>query len=352
MKIRAPRRAILDAAKIVTPFATGATPALNGVRLRTVGDLLEVTCSDLDITVTTLVDADIETPGVAVPPARILAGFLGAAGCDTVTLDLDDHDLTVTSGDTSAMLRCYPIDGWPADHEAEGDAAYLDATALDLIERVAKAAKAPSAKLTADRLYTGICFRDGEVLATDNHRAAFARIGDDIGEAVIPASVLASVLKAAPDGCRLTLERNRATFATDAVRWTCRTLEGQFADVHRLTRSSSPYGVDVVIAPLLESIKRMRVLHGDPHYVTFTFDGDKAILTSKQADVGEITDVVAVSTTFAERIRFDSHYLADLLESCTTDEITLGLDTGLKPAQVTTGPLTQLVMPLRIGAGE
>lgn len=111
--------------------------------------------------------------------------------------------------------------------------------------------------------------------------------------------------------------------------------------------TNSPHDLTVDRGTLLEALKRMRVIVDDPHNVAFTFDGDKATLTSRKADVGEITDVVPATTTFDQQISFQAPFLMALLEACTDDEVTIGLDDPMKPVMVTTGRLAQALMPMR-----
>ena len=81
MKFRCERDVLADAvgsAGRATSGRGGALPVLAGLRLRLEGDHLEVTGSDLDLTVTAEIEVAGGDDGVAVIPARLLSDIVRA----------------------------------------------------------------------------------------------------------------------------------------------------------------------------------------------------------------------------------------------------------------------------------
>lgn len=105
MKARVERDAIRRALRTVLP-AVGKTSlaVLNGVHI--VADKgLRLTCTDLNLTITAEVDANVGTAGALVVPARLLSNFADKAPAGAVTIELAEHQVQVTAGDATATFN-------------------------------------------------------------------------------------------------------------------------------------------------------------------------------------------------------------------------------------------------------
>src|SRR5688500_13558922 len=110
MKATVPRKALATALKHVTPALArgGSLPVLAGVRIEATSAGLDLCCSNIELTATSLVvDAHEVTAGVAIPPAQRLQKIVEKLGGENVTLELEENILTITSGETVATVRTW-----------------------------------------------------------------------------------------------------------------------------------------------------------------------------------------------------------------------------------------------------
>src|SRR4051812_15757103 len=74
-------------------------PVLSNVLLRADGDRLELTATDLDISVTTSVAATVKKPGATTLPAKKFFGIIRELGPQDIELEADDKNhATIQSG--------------------------------------------------------------------------------------------------------------------------------------------------------------------------------------------------------------------------------------------------------------
>lgn len=352
MKIHADRKALAAAVKTAMR-ANGRShlTVLNGVRLEATDDgRLTVTCTDIEMAITADVAVQVDEPGVAIPPARLVAGFLGGGGEQVeVATDEDEATATLTSGDATLRVRLLAVNDWPALPEAPDEWADLSAEQVDLIGRVAVSASTD----TGRPILTGVKFRGTDVLATDSFRLAIADLGVDLNDVIVPARLLSAAVEAAGgDGCRYAASARTAWFATDGVEMSGRLIAGEYPKAENLLRKKSPHHMEFDSGALLDAIDRIKVLTVDSSLVEVEPDGGKVTLRRRSVDGDEITATVPVDTDFDERIGFNLGFLEQAVEKAGTDTVRLEIADCMKPVQIESGALTQLLMPIRLGVGS
>lgn len=342
MKARAERSALLAALKTALPAVGKNLPVLAGALIEAADDLISVTCSNLDLTVTSSVPADIAEPGVVVVPAHLAASIIGAFDGDVVELALEGDRVSLSGGEATATVRTLAAESWPKVTEAEGDAVELDPATLGLLARVARF-------VSADRTsrYCGVHVSGGKAHATDSYRFGIADLGVELPEAIIPAGAIIATAKNAGDGATLTIDDRCATFAAGASSWTCRLFEGDFPNLEPFLRDTSPESLTFAASTLREALDRVRVLaDADAGRVTFHDLDGQARLTCQRADVGEIVDHVPCTGAIDADVCLKLAFLIELVDVAGADEITLDID-DRKPVLCRTERLTQGLMPLR-----
>src|SRR5262249_54525223 len=86
-------------------------PILSNVLLRADGDRLELTATDLDVTIASSVEAKVKKPGASTVPVKRLFGIVRELANAEIDLEVDDkHVCSVRSG-----ASFYKINGLSAD---------------------------------------------------------------------------------------------------------------------------------------------------------------------------------------------------------------------------------------------
>lgn len=366
MKLRCERDVLVDAlstAGRAVAGRSGALPVLSGVRLEVAGDGLTVTGTDLDLTITVAATVAGSVDGVVVAPGRLVTDIVRALEPGAVTLEADEDELRITSGRSAFTVRTHPAADFPRLPAPSGDS--VDLGAEGLVEALRQVVRAASGEESRPIL-TGVLLAaeaDGlRLVATDSYRLAVRDLpGTSVlaeGQKVlVPSRALGELQRllggAAGAGIALRLGAHDVTFSTGAVSLTSRLIEGEFPNYRQLIPADYPNRLVVGREPLLEAVRRVKLLARDattPVRISLRSDGIE--LTVITTDWGTATEDVDAKYEGAEMtVAFNPNYLIDGVEACTGEEVVLDTLDALKPA--TLRPATgegylYLLMPVRV----
>jgi len=143
-----------------------------------------------------------------------------------------------------------------------------------------------------------------------------------------------------------------ATFEVGGTKLSTRLIEGEFPNYRQLIPASHPNTLTVAREPLLEAIRRVKILAKDATPVRLQMGGDTLRLTAITQDVGNASEELDAGYEGADlTVAFNPEYLASGVEACTADEITLSTLDSLKPAVVRgvgSDDYLYLLMPVRV----
>jgi DNA polymerase-3 subunit beta len=341
----------------------GALPVLSGIRLEVSGDTLHVAGTDLDLTsqADTTVAGTID--GVTVVPARLVVDIVRALEPGAVSVETDDEELRISAGRSQFSVRTLVAGEFPRLPEPAGEDVTLPAEGLaEALRQVVRAASGEDAR----PILTGVLMTAEEgslrLVATDSYRLAVRDLsGTEIlreGQRVlVPSRALAEVqrlLSSAGAGqVALRLGDHDATFEVGGVRITTRLIEGEFPNYRQLIPQSYPNRLVVGREPLLDAIRRVKLLVKDattPVKLSLRADGVELTVTS--SDVGVATEDIDAKYEGTEMtVAFNPTYLIDGVEAITGDEIQLETLDALKPATIRPTEGTEylyLLMPVRV----
>ena len=363
MKFRCERETLADALVIAGRAATGRTgtlPVLSGLRLELIGDRLTITGTDLDLTIQLEVAVGGEVDGGVVLPARLSSDIVRSLPAGKVEVTVDDDEVKISGGRSQFSVRPLSLDDYPRLTTPASSAVTLDAAAFgEALRQVVRAASTDEAR----PILTGVLLtaeNDGlRLVATDSYRLAVrdlpgvSVLGAD-QKVLVPGRALNELQRVLGMGGELVLrlgERD-ATFEIGSTRLTTRLIEGEFPNYRQLIPASHPNILTVDREPLLEAIRRVKILARDATPVRLQIASDGLKLTAITQDVGNATeelDATAQGTDLT--VAFNPDYLAAGVEAVGSDQITLSTIDALKPAVVRgvgSDDYLYLLMPVRV----
>ena len=363
MKFRCERDVLVEALGTATRAVAsrgGALPVLSGVKAELAGDRLTLTGSDLDLTIQVAVTVAGQSDGVAVLPARLAADIVRALEPGAVHVEAEGDEGRISSGRSQFAVRLLPSEDFPRLPDAPGDEVTLDAAALaEALRQVVRAASHDDAR----PILTGVLMAaegDGlRLVATDSYRLAVRDLrGTTVlreGQTVLVPSKaleeLTRVLQGA-DSVTLRLAERDATFVVGDARLTTRLIEGEFPNYRQLIPNTHPNRLTVGREPLLDALRRVKLLAREATPVRITLKGEGIELTAITQDVGQAHEDLDAKYEGAEMvIAFNPEYLADGVEAVEGDEVTLETVDALKPAvvrSVESQDYLYLLMPVRV----
>jgi DNA polymerase III subunit beta len=366
MKLRCERDVLADALATAgrAVASRGALPVLSGVRVELAGDRLTITGSDLELTVTVELTVAGLADGVAVVPSRLVDDIVKALEPGAVELETGDDEARIASGRSEFSLKTLPADEFPRVAPVQGDEVRFDADALvSALRQVLPAASGDDNR----PILTGVLLAAEEqglrLVATDSYRLAVRDLpGVSVlssgKQVLVPSRALAELSRSLGDGGELTLrlgERD-ASFSSSGesggIVLTTRLIEGEYPNYQGLIPQNQPNRLTVAREPLMEALRRVKLLARDATPVRLLMSSDGLELKAVTQDVGEGSESLDATYEGEElTVAFNPDYLLAGIEAASGDEITLSTMDSLKPAVVRTpasDDYLYLLMPVRV----
>jgi DNA polymerase-3 subunit beta len=363
VKFRAERDVLLDALATAARAAAtrgGAMPALSGVRLEVKADVLHLAGSDLDLTFQVEAAVSGIDDGVCVIPARLGTDIVRALEPGAVTFAMEGGEAQISAGRSQFTVRVLPAEEFLRLPVPTGDAVTLDSAALAAaLSQVVRAASKDDARpILAGVLMTaepaGL-----RLVATDSYRLAMRDLpGTTLlaeGQHVlVPARALGELGRVLSNAEQVTLRlgHDQASFEVSSVRVTTRLIEGDFPNYRQLVPSGYPNRLTVGKEPLLDAVRRVKLLAREATPIRMALRPDGLELTAVTHDVGQAREDLDAKYEGSEMVvAFNPEFLIDGVEATPGDEVLLETLDALKPATLRATEGTDflyLLMPVRV----
>jgi DNA polymerase-3 subunit beta len=363
VKFRAERDVLLEALATAARAAAtrgGALPALSGVRLEVRGDVLHLAGSDLDLTVQVEAPVAGLAEGVCVIPARLGTDIVRALEPGAVTFSMEGSEAVIAAGRSQFTVRVLPAEEFLRLPDSTGDAVTLDAAALAAaLSQVVRAASKDDARpILAGVLMTaepaGL-----RLVATDSYRLALRDLPgttllSEGQHVLVPARALGELGRVLSGAQQVTLRlgADQASFEVRGVRVTTRLIEGDFPNYRQLVPSGYPNRLTVGKEPLLDAVRRVKLLAREATPIRLALRPDGVELTAVTHDVGQAREDIDAKYEGSEMVvAFNPEFLIDGVEATPGDEVLLETLDALKPATLRATEGTDflyLLMPVRV----
>jgi DNA polymerase-3 subunit beta len=334
---------------------------LSGVLLRAEAGHLHLAATDMELSLRSSLDAQVEGEGAVVVPGRLLVELVRLLPDSEVTFEhsAEESVLHVTSGPADATLHTYAAEDFPRlpDLDAVGTFTVARESLLDTVTRVARSASRDESR----PVLTGILvrFEAGKLVmaATDSYRLSVkeTELSGEVPEleAIIPARALAELGRIAQSGdtVELGVHENQVVFAADDVWLTTRRIDGQFPNYKQLLPETFEHDVTLPRGEVLDVVRRVGVMVQRTSPIQLRFAEGELTVFARTQDVGEAKESLPVQYTGeAMEIGFNAEFLREGIESIGADEIHLRLISPLRPAVIEGGEddPTYLIMPIRL----
>src|ERR1051326_5916903 len=334
---------------------------LSGVLLRAEGGRLHLAATDMELSLRSSLEAQVEGEGAVVVPGRLLVDLVRLLAADEVTLEYRPEEgvAHVTAGASHASLHTYAAEDFPRlpDLDTVGTFTVARDVLLETTSRVARSASRDESR----PVLTGILvrFEQGKLVmaATDSYRLSVKETpltGDAPElEAIIPARALTELGRIAQsaDTVELGVHENQVVFAADDVWLTTRRIDGQFPNYKQLLPESFEHDVTIHRAELLDVVRRVAVMAQRNSPLRLRFAEGELTVSAQTQDIGESRESLPVQFSGEPlEIGFNAEFLREGIESVTTDEIQLRLISPLRPGLITAegDDFWYLIMPIRL----
>src|ERR687888_1250716 len=299
---------------------------LSGVLLRAEAGRLHLAATDMELSLRSSLDAQVDEEGAVVVPGRLLVDLVRLLPESEVTIEqrADESVVHVTCGPSTASLNTYAAEDFPRlpDLDAVGTFTVDREGLLDTVGRVARSASRDESR----PVLTGILvrFETGKLVmaATDSYRLSVKETeleGETPElEAIIPARALAELSRIAQTGdtVELGVHENQVVFAADDVWLTTRRIDGQFPNYKQLLPESFEHDVAVSRAELLDVVRRVAVMAQRNSPLRLRFAEGELTVSAQTQDVGEARESLPAPFSGEPlEIGFNADFLREGIES-------------------------------------
>jgi DNA polymerase III subunit beta len=363
LKVSVPREELARHLGVVSRAASTRTTVqvLAGILLRAEGGRLELAATDMEISLRSSLEVEVETDGAVVVPGKLLTDLVRLLPADQVSIEHRSGEgiVEIISGAATYRLHTYNAEDFPRLPDASGvELVAIDAEAvLGTAARVSRAASRDESR----PVLTGILVRfEGESLvmaATDSYRLAVKEtsMGSAAPEldAIVPARALGELTRIAQVAGELQLGvlENQVIFATDGVLLTTRRIEGQFPNYRQLLPETFEHELKLPREELLDVVRRVSVMAQRNAPIRLRFAEGELTVSAQTQDVGEARESMpAPFSAEPLEIGFNPEFLRDGIDSVEGDEVRLKLISSLRPAviQGDSDDFSYLIMPIRL----
>lgn len=336
--------------------------ALEGILLQAKGDSLSLTGYDLELGITTTIDAKVEGEGEIILSARLLSDMIRRMPYEVIEISSDEKLLTqIVSGAAEYTILGLDPQEFPELPTVSGEPLLeMEAGALkSMIDQTLFAVAVSDAK----PVHKGSLFDIKEsvltVVSVDGYRLALRREPVKVGENVsfvVPGKTLSEVSKLLGDPEKqisLTISKKHIIFHIEGYFVISRLLEGEFLDYKAAIPTDQTTEILISTRAFIDSIERISLLISDklrsPLKVSFL---DEVIKSSCSTTIGKAHDEIACKKTGDDvDMGFNSKYLLDALRACSSDEVLLQVNGPLSPMKVVpkeSDGFLFLVLPVRL----
>lgn len=351
-------------------------PVLDNILLRAEGSVLYLTATDLEISIETYIDVDIEEEGAITIPAKLLVQYVSLLPAhSTISVaTTGGNALAITAPTSNTKIKGIAAEEFPIIPKVE-EYFVFQIDRKDFIDALGQTLFSASSNTTRPIL-AGVFFSVKEkeltLASTDSFRLSQKKMlvhtSDDLEamKMIVPSKTLGEVMRVfTKDDLKnqqliVHVARNQVLFECGGTKLTSRLIEGEFPDYKQIIPTEKRTTLVVASSEFLLGLKRVSLFAKENNFnVKFDIKPEEKILAlySDASEIGEEQTSIPLLEVEGEgmKIALNSQYVIEFLNHVGTDTLELACVQPLsaavfapcgEKAQVDSSYL-HLIMPLR-----
>ena len=341
-------------------------PILSNVLLRAEGERLELTATDLDVTVMCGVEAKVKKAGGSTVPVKKLFGIVRELNSGEIELEVDEKNMCLVRSGASF----YKINGLSADEfpplpkfKEEKKVVLPQETLKGMMKKTSFAISTDESRYVLNGIYLSLKDHKLTMVATDGRRLALVDEELDVaeksqGEFIVPAKTVNELNRLLQDKGEVEIHyaENQASFTLKdekgaSVLIVTKLIEGNYPNYRQVIPAETKERVALAREEFLHALRRAEIMTSEKsNSVKLSFAKNKLEITANSPEVGEAKETLAINYKGAEMaIAFNPKYMIDPLNALANDEVFLELIDELSPGVLKiNGPFLYVVMPMRL----
>jgi DNA polymerase-3 subunit beta len=368
MKLTISKDQLLNGLQAVQNVVSNRTtlPILSNVLLRAQDNRLELTATDLDVTVACAVEAGVKTPGATTLPVKKLFDIGRELASQEIELEVDDKNVAIIRAGSSyyRINGLAPEEFPPQPQLTEKKKITVSQEKLkSMLRRTAFAVSTDETRYVLNGILFNLKEHQLTLVATDGRRLALVDEdieagGDGPGEYIVPTKAITELnrLLEAKGEAEVKFTENQIALNLKDERGfniliISKLVDGNYPNYRQVIPAETKERITLGREEFLHALRRAEIMTSEKsNSVKLTFSKNNLAITANSPDVGEARETMAINYKGRElAIAFNPTYLMDPLKALENDEIFLELNDELSPGVVKiNGPFLYVIMPMRM----
>ena len=371
MKFVANRDDLLNGIRIVerATVVKGLQPVLANVLIETEGsNQIKLTATDFDLSIITLINANVESDGKITLPAKKLGEILSRLNDDLINLELNGSTATITCKNSKFDIIGISANEFPQIEENIAETDCMEIETKPFTKAIREVVSAAAGYETNNLLSGVVCEVNKNILemaATDGNRLARVREvvknnssnEENPFEMLISSKVLAELSKISllteSDTIKICKEMKKIVITIDKTNIVTRLMHGQFPKYNQLRPQSFPKEATVNKGNLIAALERVAVMVNEKNsIVKFEFADNTLKLSGDSPEAGNSQDEIDINYTGEPlAIAFNYKFVLEFLKIAESEDVKIQLNTPLSAtvfAPISDEDYIYLVMPVQL----
>ncbi len=341
-------------------------PILSAMLLEAGDGFISLSATDLDLSITLKVEADVKASGKVAIPAKKFSEIVRKLDAVDVVLELKKESLSVDCGKSHFVIPVQDFSDFPSLPDIKNFEGFPVPAKLfkEMIRRTRYAASTDLARPSMNGVFFEITQEKVSMVATDGHRLASIQrkeklpVSDKL-EAILPSKALDQLLRLLPeDGdIQMGFTEKQAMFEMNGVILFTRLIDGPFPNYRQVIPASNDKEMEVDTTSMLVATDRVSTLATNlsTKQIKLSLSEGKVGLEVASPDYGKAYE--EVESDFqgeGMNIGYNAIYLLDALKNIGSERVRFRLDRPdnagiLEPAMPEEGEeYFCLLMPLKL----
>lgn len=341
--------------------AKSTVPVLQNVLISVKNNELQMTTTDLDISIVCSVECESVVDGATTLPVKLL--FSAVMKLDEGEIEIESNEnerASITSGKSKFRLIGIKESDFPKlpDEEEFYQYKIQQSTLREMFRKTAYAASQDDTRRTLKGVLLSFKNQKLTMVATDGRRLAmieqeFEYPATNDKDIVLPQKTVQELLRAlnGNEELKINVQKSQICFSFGKTKIYSKLIEENYPNYVQVIPKEVKETIKIDRLMMLNALERASIMTMDENHSTrLVFEENKLRIMSATNDIGDASDEVDVKYAGEQiEIMFNPNYLMDTLKAIDDDEITICLNDGHTPAIIKCSiPFLYVIMPLRI----
>ncbi len=367
MKLTIAKEQLLNGLQAVQNVVGSRTtlPILSNVLLRGEEERLVLTATDLDVTVSSSVQANIKRPGAITVPVKKLFGIARELGALELDVEVDDKNgCRIKAGGSYYRINGLSAEEFPPLPQfADNGKLVLPQEKLKgMLKRTSFAVSTDETRYVLNGIFLSLKEHRVTLVATDGRRLALTdeeveASPDGPLEFIIPTKAINELnrLLQTKGDVEIKVSENQAAFRLNGEQGgtliVTKLVEGNYPNYKQVIPTETAERIALAREELLQALRRAEIMTSEKsNSVKLAFTRNSLSITANTPEVGEACENLAINYKGDDRaIAFNPAFLIDPLRALDVDEVFFEIADELSPGVIKiNGPFLYVIMPMRM----